>query len=72
MMGVNLKWEQNTIFTVSLYSKAYNGFVAGGRGRGEGGGGGAGVDRHLIQEKMETHAQKSDDSLHVAHYLELA
>ena len=72
MMGVNLKWEQNTIFTVSLYSKAYNGFVAGGRGRGEGGGGGAGGDKHLIQEKMETHAQKSDDSLHVAHYLELA
>ena len=72
MMGVNLKWEQNTIFTVSLYSKAYNGFVAGGRGRGEGGGGGAGVDKHLIQEKMETHAQKSDDSLHVAQYLDFA
>ena len=72
MIGVNLKWEQNTIFTVSLYSKAYNGFVAGGRGRGEWGGGGAGVDKHLIQEKVETHAQKSDDSLHVAQYLDLA
>ena len=61
MMGVNLKWEQNTIFTVSLYSKAYNGFVAGGRGRGEGGGGGggAGVDISISSRKKWKHMQRN-------------
>ena len=51
MTGADLQCEQDNIFTVSLYTKVNNGFGRGGRG--------ARIDKHLIQEQEEAHAQKS-------------